>query len=120
MKDGVILQDIKKLLGMDSEYDVFDLDTILGINTVFSQLQQLGVGPSNSFEVVDENEKWSDFFRETNFPENYGMVKSYVFMKVKLMFDPPSTSFALESYQKQIQELEWRLNVQAEGDLKRE
>lgn len=113
--DGVILDDIKKLLGLDKDYDVFDLDTIIGINTVFGNLQQLGVGPKEAFQVMDNTETWSEFYSHLGVETNYSQIKSLIFMKVKLMFDPPTTSFALDSYKNQIAELEWRLNVEAEG-----
>lgn len=115
MSDGVILDDIKKLLGIDKEYDVFDTDILIGINTTFSTLQQLGVGPRDSFSIEDKSEKWSAFFNGVPESKNLGAVKTYIFMRVKLMFDPPTTSFALDAYKKQIEELEWRLSVQAEG-----
>lgn len=113
--DGIILDDIKKLLGMNPEYDAFDLDTIIGINTVFSNLQQLGVGPREAFQLLDNTETWGEFFATTTVPSNFSFVKSYVFMKVKMMFDPPSVGYAVTAMEKQILELEWRLNVQAEG-----
>lgn len=117
--DGVILDEIKKLLGLDKDYDVFDLDTILGINTVFANLQQLGVGTDEAFQVLDNTEKWSDFYAHLGMETNFAQVKSLIFMRVKLLFDPPTSSFALESYNKQIAELEWRLNVQADWEANR-
>lgn len=117
--DGVILDDIKKLLGLDKDYDVFDLDTILGINTVFANLQQLGVGQDEAFQLLDNTEKWSEFYAHLGMETNFAQVKSLIFMRVKLMFDPPTSSFALESYNKQIAELEWRLNVQADWEANR-
>ena len=117
--DGVILDDIKKLLGLDKDYDVFDLDTIIGINTVFSNLQQLGVGPDEAFQVMDNTETWSEFYTHLGVETNFSAIKSLIFMRVKLMFDPPTSSFALESYNKQIAELEWRLNVQADWEANR-
>lgn len=118
--DGVILDDIKKQLGLDKDYDVFDLDTILGINTVFANLQQLGVGPKDeAFQLLDNTEKWSEFYAHLGVETNFAQVKSLIFMRVKLMFDPPTSSFALDSYNKQIAELEWRLNVQADWEANR-
>lgn len=117
--DGVILDDIKKLLGLDKDYDVFDLDTILGINTVFANLQQLGVGQDEAFQLLDNTEKWSEFYAHLGMETNFAQVKSLIFMRVKLMFDPPTSSFALDSYNKQIAELEWRLNVQADWEANR-
>lgn len=119
IKDGVILDDIKKLLGLDVDYDVFDLDTLIGINTVFANLQQLGVGPDEAFQIMDNTEKWSEFYEHLGMQTNFAQVKSLIFMRVKLMFDPPTSSFALDSYSKQIAELEWRLNVQADWEENR-
>ena len=104
-----ILISVKKVLGLDKEYDVFDQDILMHINSAFFSLHQLGVGSGpNSFVVETEESKWEDFFQGN---DNLHPVKSYVFLKVRLLFDPPSTSFAIDSFQKQISELEWRLNV---------
>lgn len=107
-----ILNDIKKLLGFDPDYKVFDTDIILHINSVFSTLRQLGIGPVDSFEITDESETWADFFAES---KNFNDVRTYVWLRVKLLFDPPPTSFAIESFKKQAEEIEWRLNVTREG-----
>lgn len=117
--DGIILDDIKKLLGLDKDYDVFDLDTLISINTVFANLQQLGVGPNEAFQLLDNTEKWSEFYAHLGMETNFAQVKSLIYMRVKLMFDPPTSSFAVESYNKQIAELEWRLNVQADWEANR-
>lgn len=103
-----ILISIKKLLGIDENCEHFDSDVILHINTVLMVLNQLGVGPSNGFIVTSNTEKWSDFIGDTQLIES---VKTYVFLKVKLIFDPPQSSAAIESINKLINELEWRLNV---------
>lgn len=113
--DGVILDEIKKLLGMDPSYDVFDMDATIQINSVFADLQQLGVGPVRTFQIIDGSETWSNFFETTEIPENFASAKSYIFFKVKLMFDPPSVGYAVTAMKEQIKEMEWRLNVQAEG-----
>lgn len=105
-----ILDTTKKLLGFESDYTAFDLDIITHINTVFSTLQSLGVGPPEGFMITDKEAVWDEF---TGL-ENMNMVKSYMFMRVRIMFDPPTTSFHLESLNKQAQEIEWRLHVQAE------
>lgn len=103
-----ILISIKKLLGIDENCDHFDSDVILHINTVLMVLNQLGIGPSNGFIVTSNTEKWSDFIGGTQLIES---VKTYVFLKVKLIFDPPQSSAAIESINRLINELEWRLNV---------
>lgn len=109
-----ILDDVKKLLGLDPSYTPFDQDVILHINTVLSTLNQLGIGPTAGFSIVDNTSTWSAFMGSDTDPTKNN-VKSYVFMKTKMMFDPPTTSFLIEAYNKQIQELEWRINVNREG-----
>lgn len=110
-----ILTSIKKLLGIQEDYDHFDADIIMHINSVFMTLNQIGVGPSEGFSIEDETSTWNDFLSN-----DYSMeaVKSYIYLKVRLLFDPPSSSFVISSMERQIQELEWRLNIQAEGGNK--
>ena len=103
-----ILTSIKKLLGIAEEYKQFDADIIMHINSVFSILTQLGFGPSNGFSIQDEYRVWHDFIGEDNKIE---MVKSYIHLKVKLLFDPPLSSAVIEAMNQMIKELEWRLNV---------
>ena len=103
-----ILNSIKKLLGIAEDYDYFDSDIIMHINSVFATLTQLGVGPEDGFSIDDESEKWEDFLPEERMLHS---VKSYMFMKVKLMFDPPLSSAVIECAKEQIKELEWRLQV---------
>lgn len=103
-----ILTSIKKLLGIGEEYDRFDPDIIMHINTVFMILNQLGVGPSEGFSIQDSKSAWTDFIPAGS---NLEAVKSYVHLKVKLMFDPPSSSAVMEAINRTIAELEWRLNV---------
>lgn len=103
-----ILTSTKKLLGIDEDYTEFDLDIIMHINSVFSVLQQLGVGPDTGFAITNKNAVWSDF---TSGNAAINDVKSYVFLKVKLLFDPPTNSSILNSYNEMIKEYEWRLNV---------
>lgn len=102
-----ILTSIKKLLGPEELYEHFDPDIILHINSVFMILTQLGVGPTEGFTIKDKSSLWTDFVPE----KNVEAVKTYVYLKVKLIFDPPSSSFVLESMKETIKELEWRLNV---------
>lgn len=107
-----ILTSIKKLLGITEEYEHFDQDIIIHINSVFMILNQLGVGPSNSFSITDKTAVWSDFISEGT---NLESVKSYIYLKVRLLFDPPTTSAVMESMNRMISELEFRLNVSAES-----
>ena len=106
-----ILTSIKKLLGITEEYEHFDQDIIIHINSVFMILNQLGVGPSNGFSITDKTTVWSDFISEG---ANLESVKSYIYLKVRLLFDPPTTSAVMESMNRMISELEFRLNVSAE------
>lgn len=106
-----ILINTKKLLGIDKDYDVFDLDIIIHINSAFTVLQQLGVGPRKGFSISGEKETWSDFFGDS---EPIEMVKSYLYLKTRLLFDPPNVGVLHEAMERQISEFEWRLNVQAE------
>lgn len=106
--DDSILTSIKKLLGIAEDYEHFDQDIIMHINAVLMILTQLGVGPSDGFLITDDSESWSDFVNDAT---NLGALQSYVYMKVKLMFDPPQNSFTVESMNKLITELEWRINV---------
>ena len=106
-----ILTSIKKLLGIAEEYEHFDADLIMHINSVFSILTQLGVGPSEGFSIEDEVAVWTDFIPEKSKIE---FVKSYVHLKVKLLFDPPLGSAVIESMNRMISELEWRIQVAAD------
>ena len=103
-----ILTSIKKLLGITEEYTHFDTDLIMHINSVFMILTQLGVGPEEGFFIEDEDAVWTDFMGESPTVE---LVKSYVYLKVKLLFDPPTSSAVIESTNRMISEFEWRLNV---------
>lgn len=103
-----ILTSIKKLLGIAEEYEHFDPDIIMHINSAFSILTQLGVGPAEGFRIEDESTEWSEFLKDDLRLE---LVKTYIHLKVKLVFDPPSSSAVIESINRQITELEWRINV---------
>lgn len=107
-----ILTSIKKLLGIAEEYTHFDSDLIMHINSVFMILDQLGIGPKGGFMIEDETATWSDFI---GWNSSYEAVKSYMYLKVKLLFDPPLSSAVIESTNRMISEYEWRLNVQAES-----
>ena len=105
-----ILTSIKKLLGIDEEYTHFDADIIMHINSVLMVLTQLGVGPETGFVIEDDTSTWADFVPEVNAAKLHA-IKSYIYMKVKLMFDPPLSSAVIEAMNRQIAEFEWRLNV---------
>ena len=106
-----ILNTIKKKLGIAEDYDVFDTDIIVDINSVFSILTQLGVGPTTGFSINDASETWDMFITDD---PRLNDVKTYMYMKVRLLFDPPTSSAAIASMEKLISEFEWRLNVAAE------
>lgn len=108
-----ILTSIKKLLGIAEEYNHFDGDLIMHINSVFSILTQLGVGPSEGFYIEDDSTTWNEF---TNDVKTLNEVKSYMYLKVKSLFDPPLSSSVMESMNRSISEFEWRLNVTAESN----
>jgi hypothetical protein len=113
MEESILLS-TKKILGLESEYTPFDLDVITHINAAFSILNQLGIGPEEGYFISDETNLWTEFVA----PENQlNLVKTYVFLKVRILFDPPSTSFLLETYDNQIKEYEWRLNIMRENEL---
>ena len=108
-----ILTSIKKMLGIPEEYDHFDPDLIMHINSVLSILTQIGVGPSEGFRIEDDLATWEDFLGDDT---NYAAVKSYVHLRVKLLFDTSTLSSAvIESMNRMISELEWRLNAIAES-----
>jgi hypothetical protein len=108
-----ILDSTKKNLGIEPEYAAFDDQIIMHINSVFSTLQQLGVGPVNGYMIEDATPTWSDFLADD---PRYNQVRTYVYLRVRLMFDPPATSFAINSMEEQAKEMEWRMNVTREGD----
>lgn len=107
-----ILTSIKKLLGIAEEYEHFDPDIVMHINSAFSVLTQLGVGPKEGFRIEDASKTWSEFLYDDTRLE---FVKSFIHLKVKLGFDPPLSSAAIEAINRQISELEWRINVAVEN-----
>lgn len=106
-----ILIAVKKILGIEEEYDVFDADIIIHINSVFNILHQIGVGPEDGFAITDTSTYWTDYIPSNTLLLN--MVKSYMGLKVRKLFDPP-TGAAAEASNQLINELEWRINVAAE------
>lgn len=107
MQDSILMT-IRKLVCGDPYADHFDTDLLVHINACFSILNQLGVGPENGFVVTDETQSWSSYSDDNHI---LNMVKTYVTLKVRVIFDPPLTSSVLEAMNKEISQLEWRLNV---------
>ena len=106
-----ILTSIKKLLGIAEDYTHFDADLIMHINSVFTILTQLGVGPTEGFFIEDELATWNDF---VPVDKNFNIIKSYMHLNVKILFDPPSSSVVMESMNRMISQFEWRINILAE------
>lgn len=109
--EGSILNTIKQLLGIQSDYTAFDADIVVHINSAFMALNQLGVGPTECFSIDGSGENWAEFVDKSIDLE---AVKTYIYLKVRTIFDPPSSSVVMEAMNKNISELEWRLNVQVE------
>jgi hypothetical protein len=107
MQDSILMT-IRKLVCGDPYADHFDTDLLVHINACFSILNQLGVGPENGFVVTDETQSWSSYIADNHI---LNMVKTYITLKVRVIFDPPLTSSVLEAMNKEISQLEWRLNV---------
>ena len=107
-----ILTSIKKLLGITEEYEHFDQDIIIHINTALMILTQLGVGPSEGFFIKDKYALWSDFIPDVKTLE---AVKSYIYLKVRMLFDPPTSSSLMNAMEQNMKEIEWRLNVASES-----
>lgn len=113
MSESILTSVKKALMGVTEDYKAFDDQLILHINGVFSTLNQLGVGPKNGYIISSDEETWSDYLGEN---ENLlAFVKPYMVNKVKLAFDPPSSSFVLNSLEKQTEELTWRIRVMVDS-----
>jgi hypothetical protein len=105
--ENSILNSTKKILGIEADYTVFDLDIITHINSSLSIISQIGIGPADGFSIEDDLPEWTDL----NIPANQmGLLRTYIFLKVRMLFDPPTTSFLIEAMNKQIQEHEYRLS----------
>jgi hypothetical protein len=111
-QDQSILASIKKILNLHDTYTEFDTDVVLHINSVFPVLQQLGIGPANGFMIDGREVSWSEYLGDDL---NLNNVKTYVALRVRMLFDPPGTSYHINAMEEQIKELEWRLNVHREG-----
>lgn len=109
-----ILTGVKKILGLDADYIAFDHDVITHINSALSSLNQLDIGPADGLTIADDSVVWGAL----GIPNNQlGMVRSYIYLKVRMLFDPPTTSFHIEAMNKQIEEYEWRLCVFRDEEL---
>lgn len=109
-----ILTSVKKMLGITAEYTHFDADIIMHINSVFMILHQLGVGPEEGFMIEGDSETWDEFIKDEFTIES---VKSYMYLKVGLLFDPPTSSNVMESKNRLANELEWRLNTAVDNKI---
>lgn len=109
-----ILNDTKKMLGLAEDYNPFDLDVLTHINAVLSIVTQLGVGPPRGLVVEDETTQWESFLPLDD--PRFNAVKTYVYLRVRLLFDPPTTSYLITAMEQQVQELTWRINVAREEE----
>lgn len=107
-----ILSSIKKLLGIQRDYDYFDMDLVVCINSVLAILTQLGVGPGTGFSISDATSTWSNFIGSDPRLE---MIKSFVHLRVRLLFDPPQNASLADAIDRMAQQLEWRIQVAAEN-----
>ena len=106
-----ILESIKKLLGIPKEYTAFDVDVIMHINTAFAILNQLGLGPEGGYGIEGYDEIWDDYMTSYNM----SMIKTFIYLKVRLAFDPPSSTALIESMQRTLDELTWRLELEGQN-----
>lgn len=107
-----ILQNTKKALGLGPDYTPFDSEIIMHINSVFVILNDLGIGPDEGYAIEDAEDTWDMFFGTDM---NRNLVKTYVFLRVRLLFDPPATSFHIAAIEKELQEFEWRISLRRES-----
>lgn len=108
-----ILDSIKKMLGIDSTYTAFDTDIIIHINSVFMVLRQIGAGPKEGFSITGQTETWGDYISDMSLLE---LIKTYMYLKVRMIFDPPTSSSTAEAFKNQISEFEWRISVQVDPE----
>jgi len=111
--ENSILNSTKAKLGLAADYTAFDVDIIDHINSAFSDLASLGIGPVAGFAIEDDAATWADFFGSEDFQLN--SAKTYVFLKVRMIFDPPATSYLVTAMEKQLEEIAFRLNVHRES-----
>lgn len=112
MANESILTGIKKDLGIEEEYTYFDHDIIDLINANLNTLTQIGVGPENGFVITGTTETWSDFLGDKI--DKLQIVKTYLYIRVRMIFDPPQTSFVLDALKEHAKELEWRISVEVD------
>lgn len=113
-----ILNSIKKVLGLAADYDAFDLDIVMHINTIIATLTQLGVGPATGFAISGVDQTWGDFLgvlADGKPDPRQLQVQTYIYLRVRFLFDPPDGRYSIASYEAQLKEFEWRINLQAEG-----
>lgn len=106
-----VLESIKKLLGVSTDDTYFDAEIMMHINSVFTILMQLGVGPKDGYFITTPMDKWDDYIGER---KDLELIKSYIYNKVRLMYDPPQNSFLVKTIEEQCKEFEWRLNAQTD------
>lgn len=106
-----ILNSTKKILGISADYDAFDQDVIMHTNSAFATLHQLGLGPDEGFMIEDDAALWRDFLDDDM---RLNSIKTYVYLKVRLLFDPPTNSFTITALQEQVKEIEWRVSAYRE------
>lgn len=111
VESSSILNDIKKVLNVDKDYDAFDLDIKLFINSALSTLRQIGFDPNPGFRVTDSSQTWWDYYKDE---QRFDMVKEYIYAKARLMFDPPQNSFGQDALARSISEIECRLQMENE------
>lgn len=115
--DESILQTIKRMIGPTILQNEFDIDIVVHINSVLFDLNELGVGPEEGFAITGETEVWSDFLGDD--VKNLEAVKTFIWLKVKMIFDPPTVAAVIAAYERLIKEYEWRLNVKVDPGLTR-
>lgn len=106
--DDSILKTVKRTNGLSEDYDAFDVDIMVAINNAFTALTQLGVGPDEGFCIEDDTAKWADFVNDTI---KCSSVKSYICLKTRLQFDPPTSGYLIDLLKEEIKEAEFRLSV---------
>lgn len=111
-----ILDSVKHALNVELDESAFDADIVMFINATFGTLYQLGVGPEEPFTISDNSAEWSEFIVR----KDIEMVKSYMYLKVRLLFDPPTTTTMYEAYDNRAKELEWRLTVAVDSEVQNE
>ena len=112
MSESILLS-TKKALGISEDYTAFDPDVIMHLNAALAVLNQLGVGPTEGFAIFDESPTWEDLLGDD---PRYNSVKTYIFLRVRILFDPPTTSYLISALNDQLREYEWRLSTTREGD----